>query len=191
MKSPFPEVTEWRALREQELKSSEPRSTCVSHRLVDVVLVCIDSRRGVKHPGRWRISTRTSIHARIFLQLVGHGGCGEFTHVLFCILFNGISVSSGKHFLYLMTPASLHRTSHPHSFPALSNGGRILLPSKQISLPPSFLYWPVLLILLPPPSAICVTSQVSSPHIYRIKAAMVRMLYWFVQCLCAVLAWQL
>lgn len=92
---------------------------------------------------RWQISRRASIHARIFLRWVGHGGCGEFTHVLFCIPFNGISVSSGKHFLYLMTPASLHHTSHLHSFPALSNGGRILLPSKQISLPPSFLYCPV------------------------------------------------
>lgn len=91
----------------------------------------------------WRISRHASIHARIFLRLLGHGECGEFTHVLFCIPFNGISVSTGKHFLYLMTPASLHRTSHPHSFPALSNSGRILLPSKQISLPPSFLYCPV------------------------------------------------
>lgn len=91
----------------------------------------------------WQISRCASIHARIFLRLVGHGGSGEFTHVLFCILFNRISVSSGNHFLYLMSPASLHRTSHPHLFPALSNGSRILLPSKQISLPPSFLYCPV------------------------------------------------
>lgn len=81
--------------------------------------------------------------------------------------------------IWWLLPLCTVHPIHIHFLPYLMADASSSIQSRS---PFPFLSYigPFLLILLPPPSVIYITSQVPSPYIYRIKAVLVRMFYWFV-----------